>query len=179
MFKKYRFYLVLLVCMISVSSYGNDIITLNSGGEIEWQVFPVGKTVYVRVAKVGYEPEEYVPGIVPGTIFSAYVAAGKEEEPSYGDNIYNVDESKYNQAFWYRTTFKKPETNGRRVILVLEGTNRYGTVYLNGKKLKQIRGHVLMMRHDITDLLAEDNCLAVRIDMPSSSFLSRTSNFAD
>jgi len=175
-----RFAIAALLCIwCAVGAYGGDIVSLNSDAGTQWQLFPVGNTLHVRVAKVGYEPKEYVDGIVPGTVLAAYVAAGEEEEPSYGDNVYNIDETKYNQSYWYRTTFHRPAADGKRVVLVLEGINRYATVYLNGKKLQQVRGHVMMMRHDITDLLADENCLAVKVEMPASEFLPRTSNFAN
>ena len=132
--------MVALLCICSaVGAYGGDIVSLNSDAGTRWQLFPVGNTLHVRVAKVGYEPKEYVDGIVPGTVLAAYVAAGEEEEPSYGDNVYNIDETKYNQSYWYRTTFHRPAADGKRVVLVLEGINRYATVYLNGKKLQQVR----------------------------------------
>ena len=120
-------------------------------------------------------------GLVPGTIFNAYVLAGKEENPDWGDNIYRVDETKYNRSFWYRTTFDRPEqSEGRHTVLVFEGTNRYASVYFNGKMLGRIKGHVLKARYDITSLLKdENNILAVKIDMPKASVLPRDASFVN
>ena len=42
---------------------------------------------------------------MPGTVFSSYVRAGLEKEPTYGDNITKVDQAKYDRDFWYRTEF--------------------------------------------------------------------------
>ena len=56
----------------------------------------------------GYKSQGWVKAIVPGTVFSSYVAAGLEKDPNFGDNIYKVDKKKYDRNFWYRTEFKIP-----------------------------------------------------------------------
>ena len=164
---------------MAIVASGNEVITLNSDGGTEWQVIPPKGVTISHLFKEDFVPKDYVPGIVPGTVFSAYVAAGKEDDPGWGDNIYNVDESKYNQSFWYRTIFDRPDTKGKRAVLVLEGTNRYATVYLNGRKLGTIKGHVLMFRYDVTDLLKDRNVLIVKIDMPPANHVARNDNFVN
>lgn len=53
---------------------------------------------------------DYVKGVVPGTVFTAYVEAGIVPDPNYADNIYKVDETFYNRPFWYRTEFELPSS---------------------------------------------------------------------
>ena len=122
----------------------DDRISLDSYDGQHWQLFPATTENMVVSRDADFVPEDYVEGIVPGTVFAAYVAACKEEDPNYSDNIYKVDETKYNRAFWYRTVFDKPALlEGQHLLLVLEGTHRSSVVYFNGKKLGTIEGHVL------------------------------------
>ena len=171
--------MVLASCVMTLVASGNEVITLNSNGGVEWQIIPPKGVILSHLIKENFVPKDYVPGIVPGTVLSAYVAAGKEDDPGWGDNIYNIDESKYNQSFWYRTVFDRPETNGKRTVLVMEGTNRYATVYFNGKKLGMIKGHVLKFRYDVTNILKDRNVLVVKIDMPAASHVPRDANFVN
>ena len=180
-----NFRLLLLIVLLTgfvISTSANEVLSLNSYDGTKWQVFPAEGLMWGRVVRADFQPADYVDGIVPGTVFSAYVAAGREEDPNWGDNIYQVDESKYNQTFWYRTEFDRPElAEGQHAILVFEGTNRYATVYLNGKLLdrNRIEGHVMKARYDITSKLADHNILAVKIDMPASNHIGRSDNFVN
>lgn len=61
--------------MAQTYSLGSD------NAEVEWTVEPVERTPGV----------EAVRGVVPGTVFGAYVQAGREKDPNWGDNIQQVD----------------------------------------------------------------------------------------
>jgi hypothetical protein len=50
----------------------------------------------------------WINAVVPGCVFASYVAAGLEKDPNYADNIYKVDQRKYNRDFCYRTEFPTP-----------------------------------------------------------------------
>ncbi len=175
--------LILLFVIASAdSTLANRVLSLNSYDGTSWQLFSAKGVMIGKAIKEDYTPAEYIAGIVPGTIFSAYVAAGQEENPDFGDNIYRVDESKYNQSFWYRTTFSRPDmADGQHAILVFEGINRYASVYLNGRSLNpsRIKGHVMTVRYDITDYLKDKNVLAVKIDMPAANHIGRNDNFVN
>lgn len=174
------FALLLFSEAFSVSICANEILSLDSFDGTLWQVFPAEGLKWNAVAGDDFEPEDWVPGIVPGTVFVAYVEAGREENPDWGDNVYRVDESFYNQSFWYRTTFPRPtQSAGKRTILTLEGINRYAWVCFNGKKLGQIKGHVQKMQYDVTDLLKDENTVAVRVDLPDSKHIARDDNFVN
>lgn len=169
--------LTLLCCL---SARANETYSLDSYDGTEWKVFPADGLTWTKVAGASFEPADWVPGIVPGTVFVAYVNAGREENPDWGDNIYRVDESKYNRSFWYRTEFDRPQSSvGRRTILTLEGINRYAWVCFNGKKLGQIKGHVQMTRFDVTDLMKDHNVVAIRVDMPDAKHLPREESFVN
>jgi hypothetical protein len=148
----------------------------NSNSMIKWEVKPVAdvKESGFEVSTPGYKMKDAVEGVVPGTVFTAYVEAGLEKDPNYADNIYRVDESYYNRPFWYRTEFDAPMTvkKNEKIWLHFTNTNRYADFYFNGKKLsgtetstKDVSGHMLRSRFDVTDLMNESgkNTIAVLI----------------
>lgn len=117
-------------------------------------------------------PEDAVEGVVPGIVFTAYVNAGREENPDYGDNIYRVDERFYSRPFWYRTEFDTPAGYGKdkRVWLQFDNINRYADFYFNGVKLsgtpestRDVSGHMMRSRYDVTPYLAADGRNAVAV----------------
>ena len=152
-------------------------MSLNSSDGIAWQVKPQDDLQGVRGERIstsGFEIGDCVQGIVPGVVFTAYVEAGKEQDPNYADNIYRVDETFYNRPFWYRTEFELPESysKGQRVWLCFDNTNRFATFYFNGTKIsgnststKDVSGHMLRSKFDVTDLLNVngENVVAVLI----------------
>ncbi|MET4080708.1 hypothetical protein ABIB40_000652 [Pedobacter sp. UYP30] len=144
--------------------------------QIEWQIKPQADLPNTgnEISTPGFKMLDYVKGIVPGVVFTAYVQAGKEKDPNYADNIWKVDESKYNRPFWYRTEFELPASykKGQKVWLHFNNTNRYADFYFNGTKLsgtptstKDVSGHMLRTKYDVTDLLKDSvkNVIAVLI----------------
>ncbi len=167
----------------AMTAAASEKLSLNSVDGQQWQLFSSSQlhAADIRAAKESWQPGESIEGIVPGTVFAAYVAAGKEEEPGYADNIYNIDETPYNVAHWYRTRFDRPaQSAGKRTVLTFEGVNRSAVVYFNGVKLGIIKGHVMKARYDVTGLMKDTgNFLAVKIVMMASEFLPRSSNFVN
>ena len=168
---------ILLVAMAATMlSAGAARISLDSESGAQWQLCPQDDLAGVAGAAVsapGFSmPGDAVAGVVPGVVFTAYVDAGKEQDPDYADNIYRVDESFYSRPFWYRTEFDTPADyrNGRRVWINFDNTNRYADFYVNGTKLsgtpestKDVSGHMMRTRYDITDLLSPDGHNAVAV----------------
>ncbi|MGN0068962.1 MAG: glycosyl hydrolase 2 galactose-binding domain-containing protein [Prevotella sp.] len=162
------------------SSAQNHEWSLNSSNPaIKWQVLPKAEVrdSGIIISRVDYTMPEAIEGMVPGVVFSAYVAAGKEPCPEYADNIYKVDETFYNRPFWYRTEFKLPETlqTGQHIWLNFDNTNRFADFYFNGKKIsgtaesvKDVSGHMLRSRFDVTELINRNgkNAIAVCIYDP-------------
>ncbi len=178
-----RMFTVSVLTLLATVAVASDKLSLNSVDGQKWQLFSSSQlhAADIRAAKESWQPQESIDGIVPGTAFAAYVAAGKEEEPGYADNIYNIDETPYNVAHWYRTSFDRPvQSVGKRTVLTFEGVNRSAVVYFNGVKIGIIKGHVMKARYDVTDLMKDTgNFLAVKIVMMASEFLPRTSNFVN
>ena len=75
-----------------------------------WTVAPQAEVSATgeQISAPGFTADKWVKAKVPGTVLEAYVVAGIEKEPTYGDNAYKIDQKKYNRNFWYRTEFKTP-----------------------------------------------------------------------
>lgn len=153
-------------------------VSLDGGG---WMVAPQADVSGTgeQISAPGFAADKWVKATVPGTVLEAYVTAGIEKEPSYGDNAYKIDQAKYNRNFWYWTTFKTPATFASgRTWLEFDGVNKNGDVYLNGKKLGSIHGFVQRGKFDVTSLLhpGETNSLAVLDYFPGTTVRNRTEN---
>ena len=169
--------LIILFVLLPVSHAQTSKISLNSSNpDIVWEITPQAdlNATGIQISKTGFQIPDYVKGVVPGVIFTAYVEAGLEKDPNYADNIYKVDESFYSRPFWYRTEFELPATysKGQRVWLHFDGTNRFADFYFNGTKLsgtststKDVSGHMIRTKYDITSLLKKSgrNAIAVLI----------------
>lgn len=156
-------------------------MSLNSSdSQIVWQVKPQEDLKNItgeQISAPGFEMPDYVKGVVPGTVFTAYVEAGRVPDPDYADNIYKVDETFYNRPFWYRTEFELPTSysEGKRVWLHFDNTNRFADFYFNGEKIsgtktstKDVSGHMLRSKFDVTRLINKSgkNAIAVLITDP-------------
>lgn len=174
-----RLFTIILITLglcLNMTSYAQKRISLNSE-TTRWEVLPqadlssaTGKTVSTQ----GFKMKNAVEGVVPGTVFTAYVEAGREKDPNYGINVINVDESYYNRPFWYRTEVALGEkiNKGQRVWLCFDNINRYADVWFNGKKVsgtatstRDINGHMIRSRFDVTALVKNGgkNTVAVLI----------------
>ncbi|MDR2058437.1 MAG: T9SS type A sorting domain-containing protein [Dysgonamonadaceae bacterium] len=166
----------LLSISLSAPAVAQQKYSLNSDNPaIIWEIKPkddlTPKTGF-DISTPGFDNAGYVKGVVPGTVFTAYVEAGLAADPNYGDNIYLEDESFYNRPFWYRTEFDWPssEENGRRVWLHFDGANRFADYYFNGEKLsgtpastKDVSGHMIRTKYDVTDLINKTGKNAVAV----------------
>lgn len=136
--------------------------------QLRWKLSPQGASP-AAIARAGFPDKDWVPAVVPGTVFYAYVKAGKEKDPDYGDNIYQVDAKKYNQPFWYRTEFPTMKLkNNQRVWLKFNGINKYADIWFNGKQIAYLHGHMQRGIYDITSMLNHtgNNAIAVLISPP-------------
>ncbi|WP_205511513.1 glycoside hydrolase family 2 protein [Longitalea arenae] len=169
---------LLLFCIMLASVTANTQttrISLNSASPgLVWEIKPQAdlKNSGYEISTPGFKLPAYIKGIVPGTVFTSYVDAGIVPDPNYGDNIYKVDESFFNRPFWYRTEFElcANYVKGQRVWLHFDNTNRYADFYCNGTKLsgtatstKDVSGHMLRTKYDITDLIRSSGKNAVAV----------------
>jgi hypothetical protein len=146
---------------------------------VEWTLAPQaevadgGKTISLPDYQLKGTDMGAVRAVVPGVVFTSYVEAGKEECPEYADNIYRVDETKYNRPFWYRAEFSLPQQvkEGQHVWICFDNTNRYADFFFNGHKVsgteestRDVKGHMMRTRIDVTEYVRNGkNALAVLI----------------
>ncbi|MDL2256967.1 discoidin domain-containing protein [Bacteroidales bacterium OttesenSCG-928-I14] len=168
--KRISILLLLAFILVMPTLKASDFYSLNSDNNVLWKVYPVKSLTQSasKISEVGFDVSGWINSTVPGTWYVDYINAGLEANPDFGDNIYKVDESKYNQAFWYRTEVDIPKSFDKdRIYLHFENVNKEGTFYFNGKQLGKVKGHSLRSKYDVTDKVKEGkNVILVRVDIP-------------
>ncbi len=136
---------------------------------VEWRIKAQDEVQDDAMMKAGYDASGWVEATVPGTVFGAYVEAGLEKDPNFGDNAYRVDKRKYDRNFWYRATFRPPVLKPGEVLwLNFEGVNRRAAIYLNGRELGRTDGFMQRGRFPVNVAIdpGVDNVLAVMVEFP-------------
>lgn len=121
------------------------------------------------VSRPGYSVAGWLQATVPGTVLTTLVERGVYPDPDYGLNNLAIPETLNQHDYWYRTEFTPPaSTKGRRFQLTLNGVNYSAAVWLNGRRLGEVRGAFLRGVFDVTDVLVpgRPNALAVRVQPP-------------
>ena len=112
--------------------------------------------------------DSWVPAKVPGSVYQAYLDAGKMEDPFYRAN----EEKALNlikQDFEFATTFDAEENlrNADRTVLHFDGIDTLGEIYLNGTHLGDTENMHREWEFDVKELLkAEGNELRVILRSP-------------
>jgi hypothetical protein len=122
-----------------------------------------------QVSQAGFQMNRSYDATVPGTVLTTLIDRGIYPDPDYGLNNLAIPETLNKNDYWYRTEFTPPaSTNGRRLTLTFHGINYAASVWLNGKRLGNIRGAFIRGVFDVTGalLLGKPNALAVRISPP-------------
>ncbi len=175
-----RFVIMMLASMTTVSVMAQRTSYSLSSEEkgVSWTLAPQAEVTDggKAISKPGYELKGTdmgaVPAVVPGVVFTSYVEAGKEECPEYADNIYRVDETKYNRPFWYRAEFELPRQikAGEHVWLCFDNTNKFADFYFNGHKVsgteestRDVKGHMMRTRLDVTPYIIKGGKNAVAV----------------
>jgi beta-galactosidase/beta-glucuronidase len=147
--------------------------------DVSWKVKAVAEVTEdgTALSQPNFDTSDWLVAQVPGTVFGAAVNAGVEKDPNYGDNIYQVDKSKYNRDFWWRCEFTAPAAApGRTTWLNFDGINKTGEIFLNGTRLGSLYGFMQRGVYNVTSLLRPGaNVLAVKVTWPSETPIA---NFA-
>jgi beta-mannosidase len=105
-----------------------------------------------------------IPASVPGNVELDLMAAGVLPDIFVGNNVHET--LKYERhEWWYRRDFEAPAAKvGERVMLVFEGLDCFGTVWLNGERIGETDNMLIAHRMDVTErLVSGANQLVVRI----------------
>ena len=105
---------------------------------------------------------------VPSTVMGALTAEnGLYADAFMGRNYAEIDRSRFEDPWWYRTTFKAPALKkGQRAELNFEGLSYRADVWLNGELVvsaEDFYGPFRQFSFDVTDLLQKENHLAVKV----------------
>ena len=178
--KKILLFQLLVFSCLSASAQSNIVYLNNSNPKITWKVKAQAylKSDSLNFYKAGYNTDDWVRAVVPGTVFASYVADSLEKDPNFGDNIYKVDKKKYDRNFWYRTEFSIPSAFNRPVIwLNFKGINRKAEIYLNGTKIGSLDGFMERGHYDVTALVNKNgpNVLAVLVYWPHNPLVNYAS----
>ena len=139
-----------------------------SGG---WRMIEAPKTVAdgPAVSRPGFKTDDWLDATVPGTVLTTLVDRGVYPDPDFGLNNLAIPETLNKQDYWYRTEFHPPASlKGRRFTLTLHGVNYTASVWLNGKRLGDVRGAFMRGVFDASGLVVpgQPNALAVKVSPP-------------
>lgn len=113
----------------------------------------------------------WTDAVVPGTVLTSLVAAGKYPDPYFGLNNMSITDSLCRREWWYRTTFESPkEEKGKLAWLRLNGINYKARVWLNGKHLGDMKGAFTRANFNVTGHLKTNgrNVLLLQILPPDN-----------
>ena len=162
----------LFVMLSSVAGVAGNYYLHGPSESVKWTVMPEDAVGDVQqLFMPGYANPQEVDAVVPGTVFTSYVEAGKELDPNFGDNIHNVDRAKYDRSFWYRASFSLPsDIDDDFIWLNFDGINRKGEIYLNGRFIGALDGFMHRGRFDVSSLVKRnaENILAVLVHIPDT-----------
>lgn len=186
---------LLLVVSLGISAQPRNLaikpsrIYLNSkkghGGRYAWvmkkalEVSESGE----KLSMPGYDVDEWMAAIVPGTVLTSLVENKVYPDPYFGLNnkkelkvIPDISDAGLDfYTYWFRTDFTIPESyKGKVVWLQLDGVNYRADVWLNGQKISHMDGMFKPDVIDITDFanIGSMNGLAVKVypvDMPGTT----------
>ena len=104
-----------------------------------------------------------IPAVVPGSVQTALLKAGRIPDPYIGRNDGIARQESF-KTWWLKTKFERPkDVSGER--LVFGGICDSCAIWLNGQKLGEHKGMFAELTYDVSSILAEgENTLIVRLD---------------
>ncbi len=134
---------------------GPPILRLNEG----WQMIAGGE----EGERLKGDWADAIPAVVPGSIQTALLQAGRIPDPYVGrnDEIARAESSK---TWWLKKTFERPAPGGGE-RLVFGGICDSCAIWLNGEKLGEHKGMFAELTYEVASNLVEgENTLIVRLD---------------
>ena len=104
-----------------------------------------------------------IPAVVPGSIQTALLQAGRIPDPYVGRND-EIARAESFKTWWLKKRFERPAAGGAE-RLVFGGICDACAIWLNGKKLGEHKGMFAELAYDVSSLLRDgENTLIVRLD---------------
>ena len=138
-----------------------------------WQLQSVDKVPDSgeAISLPSYSPAGWWKATVPGTVLTTLVNDGVYPEPLYGENNRpdKIPESLCRASYWYRAQLTVPPAFvGREIWLNFDGINYMADVFVNGKKVGDIKGAFARGVFDVSSAVkpGEEAAVAVLIKPP-------------
>ncbi len=135
-----------------------------------WQLQEISKVPQSGelISQNGYQATDWYTATVPGTILTTLVNNHVYPEPLYGENNRPdiIPESLCRTSYWYRTKFTVPSSyTGKKIWINFDGINYLADVWVNGKRVGNIKGAFIRGLFDISAQVeaGKDATLAVCI----------------
>lgn len=145
----------------------NADFTITDGWKIQSSAV-VNKSGELLSSEQPCNKSSWYSATVPSTVIGTLTEHGLYSDAFIGtnyDKVINRDDFK--SSWWYVNEFEIPSLNeGQRVTLEFEGISYSAEVWLNGQKVaarEEMKGPFRIFRYDVTDLVAENNILAVEV----------------
>ncbi len=118
------------------------------------------------ISRAGFDARRWYAATGPGTVLTTLVDRGVYPDPAYGLNNTVIPERLARQDYWYRTEFEVPaEAVGKRQMLIFDGINYAGEVWVNGLRVGTTKGAFIRGRFPVA-LGPGRNAVAVRVSPP-------------
>lgn len=154
--------LLLIAFFYCAGGYAQQHEELDKG----WKCIPAEKIKEKgwEISRTGYNLDNWMPAVVPGTVLTTLLYNGRIPDPFFGMNnkhipdIYDAGREYY--TYWFVKDFQVADLLiGGQVWLHLRGVNDGCDIYLNGHKLneKTHRGMFLRQVYNITPFINKDN----------------------
>jgi hypothetical protein len=146
---------------------GEDPWTISGGWKLA--AAPDVKAAGAEISTAGFVAKNWMAATVPGTVLTTMIDRGVYPDPDYGLNNLAIPDTLARQDYWYRVEFPAPPVQpDRKLTLTFEGVNYAAEVWLNGKRLGEMKGAFVRGNFDVSDIAVggKINALAVRVSPP-------------
>lgn len=133
-----------------------------------WKIFPESSISIEgqELTTTSETPSGYISD-VPCTVMGALTNNGLYMDALVGMNYKDIDRTQFEEPWWFFKSFELPVLNeGQRAELAFDGISYRGEVWLNGTQVAssdELYGPFRQFAFDVTDLLKEENKLAVKV----------------
>lgn len=134
------------------------------------QAAPDVKADGEKIASHRFDQAGWHAATVPGTVLTTLIDRGVYPNPDYGLNNMAIPESLNKQDYWYRTAFATPAgyKRGRHLFVTFKGVNYAAAVWINGRRIGNMKGAFIRGTFDISPYLnpVTQNVIAVKVSPP-------------